>query len=106
VIKKHVRHPYRATMKAKTGGPAIAATLLPALKIPVAKARSFFGNHSATDLMAAGKLPLSPKPSIARQKLSPSAEPASACSAAAADHHTTDTAYPTRVPKRSMNFPT
>ena len=35
----------------------------PALKMPVASARSFFGNHSATVLMAAGKFPASPSPS-------------------------------------------
>ena len=31
--------------------------------MPVANARSRFGNHSATDLIAAGKLPASPRPS-------------------------------------------
>jgi hypothetical protein len=33
----------------------MAPMLVPALKTPVARARSFFGNHSATDLMLAGK---------------------------------------------------
>ena len=34
-----------------------APTLVPELKMPVARARSFFGNHSATVLIEAGKLP-------------------------------------------------
>jgi len=33
------------------------------LKIPVANALSFLGNHSATAFIAAGKLPASPIPS-------------------------------------------
>ena len=40
----------------------IAPTLLPALNRPIAKARSFCGNHWATVLMPAGKLPDSPMP--------------------------------------------
>ena len=39
---------------------------VPALKIPVASALSFFGNHSATHLMLAGKTPASPNPSADR----------------------------------------
>src|SRR5258706_13552117 len=42
-------------------GVTIAPMLVPALKMPVAKARSFLGNHSATDLMLAGRTPASPK---------------------------------------------
>ena len=37
-------------------GAATAPTLLPALKMPVARARSLTGNHSATLLMAGGKV--------------------------------------------------
>ena len=77
----------------------------PALKIPVANARSFFGNHSATLLIAAGKLPASPSPNNARFSPSVSGVRASACANAAADHQAIDTAYPTFVPNRSMNFP-
>ena len=36
----------------------------PELKIDVAKARSFFGKYSAVTLMAAGKLPASPRASM------------------------------------------
>lgn len=44
----------------------MAPTFVPALKIPVASARSFLGNHSATVLMLAGKTPDSPKPNADR----------------------------------------
>src|SRR5277367_1168366 len=44
----------------------IAPRLDPALKMPVAKARSRLGNHSATVLIDAGKLPPSPKPNALR----------------------------------------
>src|SRR6266700_992892 len=87
------------------GGPIIDATFEPALKTPVAKARSFLGNHSATALMAAGKLPASPRPSMLLQKPSPTTEPVSACNPAATDHHRIDVAYPMYVPNRSMNLP-
>jgi hypothetical protein len=79
-------------MATMMGGPTIEATLVPALKIPVANARSRLGNHSATDLMAAGKLPDSPKPSIPRQKPRFSGEPVRAWKAAASDHQVMATA--------------
>ena len=43
-----------------------APTDAPALKMDVAKARSFFGKYSAVVLMAAGKLPASPSARIER----------------------------------------
>src|SRR5574344_921190 len=46
-------------------GATIAPTDAPALKIEVAKARSFLGKYSAVVLMAAGKLPDSPSASTA-----------------------------------------
>ncbi len=42
-------------------GASIAPILVAALNMPVASALSFFGNHSATVFMLAGKLPASPK---------------------------------------------
>ena len=48
-------------------GAARAPTDAPALKIEVAKARSFLGKYSAVVLMAAGKLPDSPSARIPRQ---------------------------------------
>jgi len=44
----------------------IAPVFVPALKMPVANARSFLGNHSATALMAPGKFADSATPSNAR----------------------------------------
>src|SRR5580704_16531153 len=59
-------------------GTTIAPTLVPLLKMPVARARSFLGNHSATVLIAAGKLPDSPRPRKKREMPKESAERASA----------------------------
>src|SRR6266581_3518649 len=92
VSRKQPRHPNTAFKATNAGGPIIAATFVPALKTPVAKARSFLGNHSATALMAAGKFPASPKPSMALQKPKPIVERASTCNPAAKDHHRIDVA--------------
>src|ERR1700723_2095239 len=62
VITKAQRHPRWMTIHGTNKGVRIAPTLVPALKIPVAKARSFQGNHSATVLMLAGNTPDSPNP--------------------------------------------
>src|SRR5580704_1391108 len=105
VIRKHERQPYFMLSQTKAGGPSIDDSVVPELNIPVANARSLGGNHSATALIAAGKLPASPKPSMARQNPKPSMDCASTCSPAAADHHKVAAAYPMRVPKRSMKFP-
>ncbi len=51
--------------------------LVPELKMPVAKARSLLGNHSATVLMEAGKLPASPRPRKKRARAKPAAAPPS-----------------------------
>src|SRR5258707_6090533 len=64
---KAPRQPHRALIHGTTTGVIIAPMLVPALKIPVDKARSFFGNHSATALMLAGKTAASPKPRAIRE---------------------------------------
>ena len=46
-----------------SGGAITPPTAVPALMIPIAVARSFVGNHSATARVAAGKPPPSPIPS-------------------------------------------
>ena len=51
------RQPRCIAIQGTVNGATIAPTFEPALKMPVAKARSFFGNHSATVLIAAGKFP-------------------------------------------------
>src|SRR5215475_12455362 len=55
-------------------GVITAPMFVPALKTPVANARSPRGNHSATVLIAAGKLPDSPRPSSKRTKMKPATE--------------------------------
>src|SRR5690625_4886546 len=64
VIKKEYRQlmPSSITNKGRTSGMIVAPTLVPELKIPVAKALSFLGNHSATVLIQEGKFPASPIP--------------------------------------------
>jgi hypothetical protein len=86
-------------------GPVIAATFEPALNIPVAKALSFFGNHSATLLMAAGKLPPSPRPSVILATTNPGVLPAKECAIAAMLHTTMEMPYPSLVPILSMKRP-
>ena len=54
--------PYRTVIHGTTIGVTIAPTLVPELKMPVASARSFFGNHSATLLIAGGKVAALAKP--------------------------------------------
>ena len=56
------RQPRLSAIHGTTSGAMIAPMFVPELKMPVASARSDFGNHSATVLIAAGKLPDSPRP--------------------------------------------
>src|SRR5918912_870304 len=77
--------PYVTAIQGTASGAAIAPTFEPELKMPVASARSFFGNHSATVLIEAGKLPASPRPRKKRAMPKPKAERASACPIAATD---------------------
>src|SRR5690606_11520848 len=46
-------------------------TLVPELNIPAASARSFFGNHSDTAFIPAGKFPASPSPKPIRSSVNP-----------------------------------
>src|SRR6266403_493871 len=64
-------HPKRAVTAAMRMGAMKAEALEPELKRPVARARSSEGNHSVVALMAAGKLPDSPRPRRARQIMKP-----------------------------------
>src|SRR6266516_1195602 len=60
------RQPHVSAIQGTTRGVTIALVFVPALKIPVASARSSFGNHSPTLLIEPGKLADSPNPSIPR----------------------------------------
>ena len=77
----------------------------PALMIPIAEARSFVGNHSATARVAAGKPPPSPIPSRNRLPISMAKLVASAWLAFASDQNVIMMANPMRVPRLSTSFP-
>ena len=67
MMMKAISQPIAFANNGIVAGAANAPTDAPALKIAVAKARSFFGKYSAVTLIAAGKLPASPSPKIKRQ---------------------------------------
>ena len=73
--------------------------------MPVACARSFCGNHSATVLMQAGKFAASPKPSKTRAIPKVNALVASACPMAARLQTVIAIAKPMRVPNLSSSRP-
>src|SRR5262245_48786835 len=100
------RQPYATVIQGTTRGATTAPILVPALKIPVANARSFLGNHSATALIDAGKLPDSPIPRAKRAAPKPNTERASACPIAARLQTTTANENPFRTPSQSMIRPT
>src|SRR6266496_678208 len=66
IMTKVQRHPSWSVIHGTNSPGRITPTFVPALNIPVASARSFAGNHSATALMLAGNTPASPKPSADR----------------------------------------
>ena len=70
----------------------IAPIFDPLLKIPVANARSFLGNHSAVALIAAGKFPDSVIPKKTLAMLNPPTPVAKACQIAATLHKAVATA--------------
>ena len=65
------RQPQVKAIQGTTAGAMMAPTLVPALKMLVANARSRFGNHIETALSAAGKLPPSPRPRATRATRKP-----------------------------------
>src|SRR5215467_918490 len=102
-MKAHCQ-PYVTVIHGTTSGATTAPIFVPELKMPVASARSFFGNHSATALMDAGKLPDSPKPRANRATPKPNTEWASACAIAAKLQNNTESENPLRVPSRSITL--
>jgi len=87
VMMKAHRHPHASVMNGTDNGATIAPMLVPELKMPVASARSFLGNHSAVDLIAAGKLPDSVRPNAPRTQMKPNVVLTSACATAAMLHN-------------------
>ena len=67
-------HPQVIVIHGTINGVNSAPIFVPELKRPVANARSRFGNHSATTLIAAGKLPASPNPSAMRASMKPATD--------------------------------
>ena len=72
-MKAHFQ-PHVSVIHGTISGVSSAPMFVPELNNPVAKARSRFGNHSATTLIAAGKLPASPRPSRNRAPMKPATE--------------------------------
>src|SRR5271157_625599 len=99
-------HPNWIVIHGTVKGVTSAPTFVPALNIPVASARSFFGNHSATLFTEARKLPPSPNPSVARAIANPVTDRAAAWAIAAMLHTITASEYPRREPSRSISRPT
>ena len=61
MMMKAVSHPQFVLIQGTVSGARMAPTLVPELKIPVAKDLSFLGKYSDVALIAAGKFPASPK---------------------------------------------
>ena len=74
MIKNASSQPQVVTIQGTDSGANMAPTLVPELNIPVANALSFFGKYSAVALIAAGKLPASPKPNNALDNINPAIE--------------------------------
>ena len=91
MTKAHFQ-PMVSAISGTVSGAMMAPTLEPELKIPVARARSRCGNHSAVVLMAAGKLPASVTPRNARATLKPKVLLTNACPMAAKLHRKVDRA--------------
>src|ERR1700736_6765001 len=98
-------HPQRSVTAAMRIGAMKAEALEPELKVPVARARSSEGNHSVVALMAAGKFPDSPRPSMARAMQKPTTEPTRACDIEDSAQTVMAMAYPSFVPSLSMKRP-
>ena len=72
-------------MTGMSQGAMSEAALVPELKRPVARARRSAGDHSVMALMAAGKLPDSPRPRKKRARAKPATEATRACAMALRD---------------------
>ncbi len=98
-------HPQRRVTAAMRMGAMKAEALEPELKRPVARARSSEGNHSVVALMAAGKLPDSPRPRRARQIMKPTTLETREVLMEAHPQRRMARAYPFLVPSLSMMRP-
>src|SRR5258708_5144079 len=105
VQMKAACHPQRAATAAMRTGAMNAEAFDPELKSPVARARSSDGNHSVVALMAAGKLPDSPRPRKMRAMQKPATEGTSEWLMEETAQMAMATAEPVVVPSRSMTRP-
>src|SRR5690554_6335201 len=105
VIQKTSCQPWFLNIKGTISKANTTPTLVPELKMPVAKPLSLLGNHSATAFMAAGKLPASPTPNPTRATEKPKTLRATACNIPAALQITMEIEYPSLVPTLSTNHP-
>ena len=84
----------------------IAPKFEPLLKMPVARARSFLGNHSATVLMDAGKFPPSPTANALRTRMCIiTSRPTNALAIWHSDQTMSESDKPILVPILSMTQP-
>src|SRR5690349_7082433 len=90
--------PHALTMNGTVKGAVMAPMFVPELKIPVAKALSFLGNHSATVFTAAGKFPASLNPRTERAVIKPVTVRTKACPTDARLQVINARAYPVLVP--------
>src|SRR5687768_7981678 len=97
--------PHFSAMKGTVSGAMIAPILDPELKIPVAKALSFFGNHSAVALIAAGKFPAFVTPNAPLATKKPRVLVTAPCATAAILQSVVAKAYPIFVPSLSISLP-
>ena len=101
MIRNVACHPKRCCSATIIGVAITLPSAVPLLKIDIANARSFTGNHSVVTFAAPGQLPASPKPSRKRKTLSDPAPRAVACAIAASDHSVIENENPRFSPMRS-----
>src|SRR5215469_9573169 len=102
VARKAERQPQRAVTTVMRMGVRKKLTLAPELNRPTALPRSLVGNHSLTALIAAGKLPDSPRPRKARAMQKPRTEPTIEWLMEERPQMRMARAYPALVPNLSM----
>src|SRR5271156_6384042 len=105
VQMKAACHPQRIVTAAMRTGAMKAEALEPELKRPVARARSSEGNHSVVALIAAGKLPDSPRPRKMRAMQKPATLETKEWLIEAHPQMRMARAYPVLVPSLSMMRP-
>ena len=102
---KAICQPSAMVMIGTRKGAIMAPTLEPALKMPMASARSRLGNHSVAAARVQGNRPDSPSPIGMRTQVKPRVLVTSACAIWAMVQMVTAMLPPTLAPKRSTTRP-